>query len=631
MEPGLGMADRIVDDLRELEPSAWVFWQPVEDYANMAPGGESALGMNWGSIQMPFDCTAEDTLETCPVYTNTKFDTVRNFTHFVRPGDHLVGVDDEDSVAAVSADGSATTLVHVNGSDAARTVDLDLSGFATVHPRAQARVVVTSADGALVEQPAVDVVDGTARFVAPAASVVTVVVDGVRGVADDAALAQRGHVYRVDGVQSDRSLAPAADGAGLVLRTDAAATTQLWRLRALTEEGSRTEHEVTNVATGERLAVAADGSLVRAAAVGAVGPSARWVLSTTGDGTYTFVNVGSGRLVEVGGQAREDGSPVGTWQPNSGDNQRWTVRDETVTGVEPVRLFTPRGVEPVLPATVVPTTPGGTGAALPVTWRPTGGRSWTSTRTVPVVGSATDLLGQRHRVVAEVVVDDVTDVTAEVEVTTTAGTLPELPATVPATTAGGLAVDLPVAWAAVGPQDVATPGTLEVAGTVVVAAGRTAGVTAVVTVVPRIVNAAREAGTTASATYTEGGYSASRLVDGRLGEKAWSNWRSGTGNATDTVTVTLPRDREVTGLVVHFYRDGADSYAQSLQVQVRAADGTWRDAGAPVPVPVQGQQAPVVTVPLDGTATRAVRVVLTAYPVGRWMTLSEIEVLAREG
>ncbi len=39
MESGLGSAQHIVDDLRELEPSAWVFWQPVEDYANMAPGG----------------------------------------------------------------------------------------------------------------------------------------------------------------------------------------------------------------------------------------------------------------------------------------------------------------------------------------------------------------------------------------------------------------------------------------------------------------------------------------------------------------------------------------------------------------------------------------------------------------
>lgn len=59
MRSGLGLAQHMVDDLRELEPSAWVFWQPVEDYDNMKPGGESEKGGNWGSIQLPFDCTAK--------------------------------------------------------------------------------------------------------------------------------------------------------------------------------------------------------------------------------------------------------------------------------------------------------------------------------------------------------------------------------------------------------------------------------------------------------------------------------------------------------------------------------------------------------------------------------------------
>ena len=40
IENGLGMAGRIIDDLRELEPSAWVFWQPVEDLYNMQSTGE---------------------------------------------------------------------------------------------------------------------------------------------------------------------------------------------------------------------------------------------------------------------------------------------------------------------------------------------------------------------------------------------------------------------------------------------------------------------------------------------------------------------------------------------------------------------------------------------------------------
>ena len=35
IDNGLGIAARVMDDLRELEPKAWVLWQPVEDLYNM--------------------------------------------------------------------------------------------------------------------------------------------------------------------------------------------------------------------------------------------------------------------------------------------------------------------------------------------------------------------------------------------------------------------------------------------------------------------------------------------------------------------------------------------------------------------------------------------------------------------
>ncbi|MFD0775991.1 glycoside hydrolase, partial [Streptomonospora algeriensis] len=163
MSTGLGLARHMVEDLRELEPSAWVFWQPVEDYDNMAPGGESDEGGNWGSIQIPFSCTAEDTLQSCPIRTNTKFDTARNFTHYIRPGDRLVGVEDPSSAAAVAQSGEAATVVHVNDTAAPREVTVDLSKFARVAPDAAVTPVVTDAGGALVEHGAVAVEGGSAR------------------------------------------------------------------------------------------------------------------------------------------------------------------------------------------------------------------------------------------------------------------------------------------------------------------------------------------------------------------------------------------------------------------------------------------------------------------------------------
>lgn len=179
MRPGLGLAQHIVDDLRELEPRAWVFWQPVEDYDNMKPGGESAEGGNWGSIQIPFSCTSEDTLETCPVRTNTKYDTARNFTHFIKPGDRLIRTDEGSSAAAVSKSGDAATVVHVNGTTEARTVTVDLAKFGRVDSSATVTPVVTSADGRLKRLDPVPVTDRTASVEVPAQSVTSFVVEGV--------------------------------------------------------------------------------------------------------------------------------------------------------------------------------------------------------------------------------------------------------------------------------------------------------------------------------------------------------------------------------------------------------------------------------------------------------------------
>ncbi|MGK5498080.1 RICIN domain-containing protein [Streptomyces sp. URMC 125] len=328
MAPGLGLARHIVDDLRELEPSAWVFWQPVEDHDNMKPGGEFPQGGNWGSIQLPFDCTAGDTLETCPIRTNTKFDTARNFTHHIRPGDRLVKVDDASSAAAVGRGGA--TVVHVNDSAGPRTVTLDLAKFGRVARDATVTPVVTSADGALVRHAPVRVADRRAAYTVPAESVTTFLVEGVSGVARDAAAIRKGHAYRLGGVQSGKALTVSGDGTGVVIRAaDPARTDQLWRLEPLPGDpragDNRRRHTLTSAADGRRLAVR-DGRLVLEDDRRR-DPAAQWIASTTGDGSWTLVNAAGGRLLEVAGQATHEGAAVSVWPPNSGPNQRWTLTD----------------------------------------------------------------------------------------------------------------------------------------------------------------------------------------------------------------------------------------------------------------------------------------------------------------
>ncbi|MFJ8113557.1 RICIN domain-containing protein [Streptomyces sp. NPDC096132] len=625
MEPGLGIATRMLDDMRELEPSAWVFWQPIEDAIPQA-----AAGKNWGSIHIPFDCTAEDTLETCPIRTNSKFHTIRNFTHYIRPGDHFVKADDPSSVAAVARSGRAATVVHVNGNASARAVTLDLSRFGRIAPGASVTPVVTSADGALVRGTPVPVTGRSATLTVPAKSVTTFLVEGVGGVAKDAALVRPGHVYRLQGAQSGKSLTPSDDGAAAVIRTtDPSSPRQLWSLRQLTSgTGNRERYAVVSAATGKQLAVRDDQAVLEEPGDGEPGSTAQWIMSTTGDGTWTLVNAATGRLLDVTGQSTADGAKVSTYTPTSAANQRWAVTDETVLRTRPADVFTVPGLAPELPATVTPVYRDGARGTLPVVWDLPPDRTWREPGTVRVTGRATDPLGREIPAKAVVTVDTVAS-TLPGRAKTYVGGNPELPATVVGVGAHGGRTDLPVTWDPAPDGAFATTGVVTLHGAARIVDGSTAAATVRVQVTePAEANIAPDPGVLVAATFTESGYSAERLRNGDTSEKAWSNWKPGTTkNPSDTVTFTLPAARDLTRLVAHFYRDGSNaSFPASLKAQVRAADGTWSDASEEIAVGTEG--TPVVDVPLRAAPATGVRLVMTARQ-GGYLTMSEIEVYAR--
>lgn len=628
MATGLGIADRITDDLRELEPSAWVFWQPIEDSIPQQEGGG-----NWGSIHIPFNCTAEDTLETCPIQTNTKYDTIRNFTHYIEPGDHMIGVDDTDTVAAVPGSGEGATVVYTNHSQDSTDITLDLSKFGRVGWGAKVTPITTSADGALVEGDPVWVNpwSKTADLSVPGESVTTFVVEGVRGIAHDAALVQEDHVYRLNGVQSDKALTP--EGDGLVIRTqDAAAADQLWTIEKLTEGVSNRErYEVVNAGTGQRLAMDGDDLIVEDAS-GDPDESAQWIMSTTGNGDWTFVNAATGRLPDVWGQSTEDGATVGTYTPTAGSNQLWTVVDETVQGIERTEGYTVTGTAPQLPETVTPVYLDGARGELPVEWDVPGEGKWKwPGKLVKVNGTATDALGNEFHAVAWVAVDDFSQ-TAPASAVTYPGFTPELPETVTAIGDHGFEASVPVAWEEPPEGAFDDFGTVTLEGTATLVDGTELPATVEVEVTDPIeVNAATGDGVTLGATFTEPGYSTEGLVNGVLDDKAWSNWVSGDKRTEDTITVTLPEERDVTRVVSYFWSDGGrPSYADTLQVQYLDADGQWQNAGEPVDVPPDTDTVPVIDVEVDA-ATSAVRVAMTADSddVAGWIILSEIEVYAK--
>ena len=645
IENGLGMASHIVGDLRELEPEAWVFWQPVEDLYNM----EKVEKLNWGSVFIDFDCNAEGLSErriadgdadpSCQVLTNEKFNTVRNFTHYIQPGDRLMATDDTNSTAAIDADGQGASIVHVNADDVEQTVELDLSRFGEIAPGATVTPIVTTQSTA--EDPtvnalragdavAVDAASGIARLTIPAKSVVTFEVDGVSGVAADAPAFRDGETVQLVGVQSGLALNGDTD---LTIETDAttpeAARAQGWTVRTI--DGAGTNRHRFTLQNGDGLFLGErDGAtaLIDTDAASAAGDAAtQWMGSTLDGTTYSVLNVAAERVLDVDGAGSDAGTAVGLWTSNGAGNQAWRLVGTAAVGSDPVSVATAVGRAPELPETVTVRYAGDVGRAAPVTWN-TDGLDFGTAGTVTVPGTAADVFGASVEARAEVEVGAFT-ATRPRSVTVRAGSaLAAVQAQADDTVLAelhpsGPGYAVPVSWEWTGVDDAAfaAPGTVEVAGAT--EDGLAARLTVIVTAaVPR--NVAPES--TPSATYTESGYGVERTINGDTTDKGWSNWRSDAKNPSDTLGYALAAEETVRGVAVQFFRDGGPSWADSLRVDHRLDGGAWVE-GEPVAVPVPAQGAPRVEVPIDGARADEVRVVLTA-PEEQHMIVSEVEILA---
>ncbi len=654
IENGLGMAGRIVDDLRELEPSAWVFWQPVEDLYNM----EKVEDLNWGSVFIDFDCNADgDSLRriadgeadpSCQVQTNAKFNTVRNFTHYIQPGDSLIPTDNTQTTAALRADGEGLTLVHVNTETSARDITVDLSGFGQIAPGATVTPIVTTqspADdvtaNALVEGQAVavDAASRTAVVSVPAKSVTTLVVEGVSGVSAKAPALEDGKTYQLLGVQSGKALA--ADPAGLVIRTSGttaeAARTQGWTVRTLSGAGTDRHRFALENGDGRLLGVSGTSTvLVDAdASAAASDPALQWVLSTTDGTSFSLLSASAERVLDVNGQSSADGAGVGTWTSNNGGNQRWTIAGTAIQDVRVVDATTRVGVAPQLPGQVTVVYEGGVQRPADVEWD-LSGVSWDTAGTVTVPGAGEDVFGAPFEAEARVVVGSFT-ATDPVSTTTFSGAgLARVQAQAPASVPGQVGtapqrfpLEVTWDWSGVSDASFTAPGVVSVPGTASDGSGG-AGVAARLWV---IVTAGGEANvapqSAATATFTESAsYSVDRTKNGLRTDKGWSNWRSGTKNLQDTLTYDLAGRETVSHVTAYFYKDGSSSsWPQSMRVEHRMGTGAWTPSDTiAVPVPADGT-APVVDVPLGGVVADDVRLVLTARD-NTHMIVSEVEIFA---
>jgi O-glycosyl hydrolase len=149
------MAGRIIQDLRELQPEAWIEWQTVDP------------SPNWTNF------TVNDSQQTwTPV---KRFYMQAGFTRYIRPGAVFVDVNNADMIAAVSADGATLTLVVRNGDSAAsKGFTFDLTSLPSLAGTVDS--YRTSAKEDLVHLPALTAQDWSFTATIPAYSVTTFVI-----------------------------------------------------------------------------------------------------------------------------------------------------------------------------------------------------------------------------------------------------------------------------------------------------------------------------------------------------------------------------------------------------------------------------------------------------------------------
>jgi len=163
MIPALGLARGIIDDLRDLRPRRWVFWQAVEDWE-----AQRASNANWGLVLADLAGSSERWRLT------KKYHALAQFSRFIRPGATLLPAAGPDSIGALDPSRTRLVLVLRNAANNPESVQVDLAAFPDAEPEVELHR--TSATDDLQPQAGVRAEDRRIELELPAESISTLVV-----------------------------------------------------------------------------------------------------------------------------------------------------------------------------------------------------------------------------------------------------------------------------------------------------------------------------------------------------------------------------------------------------------------------------------------------------------------------
>ncbi len=155
---GIGLAERITQDINILGVQGWAYWQVVEP--------EELSGAGWGLAWAGYDQTDSD-------YTIRKqYHVMRQFSSHIRPGSHILSTTaSADTVAAYDPVTETTTLVVTNSGSSTSSKTFDLLDGAPSY----SRVIQTGNSTNYLSLGPASITGSQVSYSAPGPSVTTIV------------------------------------------------------------------------------------------------------------------------------------------------------------------------------------------------------------------------------------------------------------------------------------------------------------------------------------------------------------------------------------------------------------------------------------------------------------------------
>lgn len=210
MKAALGLAQRIILDVNDLRPSAWVMWDIIDchkdsNFYYLNENGEkiysemdtqiNKTGGIWGVAMADHDT---ETIEL-----TKKYYAYGQFTRYIKPGMTIIS-SSTNSLAAYDKDTGEIVIVVINTDASERETEIDLKDFAKVGNTA--RVIRTSSDEDWAELTPIDVKDKTVNAVLKPNSITTYVIENKPAAIKALQQTESGIKYKITAADSLKSV-----------------------------------------------------------------------------------------------------------------------------------------------------------------------------------------------------------------------------------------------------------------------------------------------------------------------------------------------------------------------------------------------------------------------------------------